>query len=420
MNYRIFPPDGLPECSINLPLSKSMSARALIINALQLHPAERLEVAQCADTEAMLRGLASRSGDVNIDNAGTAMRFLTAYYAITQGSDVLLDGGERMRQRPIGPLVEALRACGADIQYAGNEGFPPLAIKGRALAGGEVSIDATVSSQFISALMMIAPYMDNGLTIRLIGEPASRPYILMTAAMMEIAGASVEITPDGIVVAPTQYSRPIESVEPDWSAAGFWYEIEALTSGFITLAGLRGDSVQGDRATADIFRDLSVETEFTEEGAELCASPELSPRLQLDLDGTPDLVPALVVTCVMMRLPFRFAGLDALPIKECNRIEALMNEMLKLGAVLELEGRGIMSWDGVLRPVRELPRFATYEDHRMAMALAPIAAYLPGIVVCDIEAVGKSYPSFWEDMRQAGFIVQDENDPIPSQFTDEQ
>ncbi len=420
MNYRIFPPDGLPECTITLPLSKSMSARALLINALQHRSDSPLPLADCTDTQAMRHGISTLSGTVDIDNAGTAMRFLTAYYAATPGAEITLDGCERMRHRPIGPLVDALLQCGARIQYLGEQGFPPLKISGTRLTGGSITIDATVSSQFISALMMTAPYMEHGLTITLDGEVASRPYISMTAQMMSRAGAEVDLSPETITIPPVPYSAPVTEIEADWSAAAFWYEIEALTSGFITLKGTLNPSVQGDSVTAKIFADLSVDTEFTAQGAELVASPELSPRLILDLAQTPDLVPALVVTCVMLRIPFRFTGLESLHVKECDRVEALCEEMLLLGAELLPEAPGILSWDAVPHPIMKLPVFHSHADHRMAMALAPVAAYIPGIVICDSEAVSKSYPSFWDDLRLAGFIVQDENDPIPPQFTDAQ
>lgn len=420
MNYRIFPPEELPECSITLPLSKSMSARALVINALQHCDHSSLRVADCTDTTAMLHGLSTLSGTVDVDNAGTAMRFLTAWAAATPGVEITLDGCDRMRHRPIGELVDALQQCGANIRYLGEPGFPPLAISGSHLHGGHITINASVSSQFISALMMVAPYMEQGLKISLDGEIASRPYINMTADMMLRAGASLELGAESIEVHPCPYTVPVTEIEADWSAAAFWYEIEALTSGFISLHGQLDPSVQGDRLTAKIFADLGVDTEFTDHGAELVASPELSPRLLLDLASTPDLVPALVVTCVMLRIPFRFTGLESLHIKECDRVSALCTEMLLLGAVLTQEAPGILSWDAVPRPIQELPVFHSHSDHRMAMALAPVAAYLPGIVVCDAGAVSKSYPSFWEDLRLAGFIVQDENDPIPPQFTDPQ
>lgn len=420
MNYRIFPPEELPECSITLPLSKSMSARAVIINTLQHADMQDMRLSDCTDTEAILRGINTLSGTVNVDNSGTSMRFLTSFYAATPGAEVELDGCERMRQRPIAPLVQALKECGASIQYLGQEGFPPLKIRGSQLKGGHISVDATISSQFISALMMTAPYMEQGLKISLDGETSSRPYILMTAEMMNRAGASVEIDSGSIVIQPIPYTTPINSIEPDWSAAGFWYEIEALTSGFITLEGQLHPSVQGDALTARIFSSLGVDTEYTDSGAELVASPELSPRLQLDLSATPDLAPALVVTCVMLRIPFNFSGMESLTVKECDRVEALCREMLLVGAVLDASLPGILSWDGVPRPIQALPEFSSYSDHRMAMALAPVAAYLPGIIIREAECVAKSYPDFWEQMRLAGFIVQDENDPIPPQFADPQ
>ncbi len=422
MDYRILPPSELPEAEIRLPLSKSMSGRALIINALSGLTPENLKLADCDDTRLLARGLHSGSDEVDINGAGTAMRFLTAYFALQPHRKVTLTGNSRMLQRPIGPLVDALRSLGADITYTGNEGFPPLAIKGARLRGGELSIDATMSSQYVSALLMIAPYLKGGLRLKLEHEIGSMPYIDMTLEMMRRAGARAEREQLMITVDEGGYTNPITTVEADWSAASYWYEIEAVSSGFLSLLGLTAESCQGDSATARIFEQLSVTTKFNPDyngngtAAELCASPELSPRLQLDLADTPDLTPAIAVTCALVGTPFRLTGLQSLGIKECDRLTALSNELEKLGIVTEITGGHTIEWTGMRHPMLQLPEFDTYGDHRMAMALAPVAVYVPGIKIKDVEVVSKSYPQFWQHLAEAGFILSNGDTPYENLF----
>lgn len=412
------------QASVSLPLSKSVSNRALIISALADDPYLPPVVAECSDTAVMTRALQSDGDRVDVADAGTAMRFLTAYFACREGRTVRLDGTERMRRRPIGPLVDALRGCGAVIEYVGEEGFPPLSVEGRKLRGGDIHIDATVSSQFVSALLMAAPLMADGLRLTLDGEAASLPYIDLTLSMMEKAGAQAERTADVIVVAPGGYSTPEAlTAEKDWSAAAFWYEIEALTCGFLTLEGLDLGSMQPDRRVAAIFNDLGVTTAEGEDSADdvdLCGSPEMSPRLVADFASTPDLVPATVVTCAMNGIPFRLTGLQSLRIKECDRLAALAAELRKVGVLAEIEGDHTLTWDGRRHPVFEMPVFETYGDHRMAMAFAPVAAYVPGIVVRDAEVVGKSYPGFWDDLQKAGFTLADADAPAEESETGEE
>ena len=411
MNYRIYPPEDILQATVTMPLSKSVSNRALIISALTDSPAPLAPVADCSDTRAMQHALASADEHIDIGDAGTAMRFLTAYYATRKGRITLLDGSERMRHRPIAPLVGALRRCGADIEYAGEEGFPPLRITGRHLTGGDMSIDASVSSQFISALLMIAPLMDGGLRLQLEGDPASLPYIDLTIDMMCRAGAEAERYNDLITVAPGAYDPSVTlPAEGDWSAASYWYEIEAITGGFLTIKGLNAGSRQPDRRVIDLFGALGAVTEPGEEDPadlDLTGSPDVAPRLTADLAATPDLTPAVAVTCAMIGVPFRLTGLQSLRIKECDRIAAIAAELLKIGVVTETIGDHTLTWDGRRRPIAELPVFDTYGDHRMAMALAPVSIYIPGIVVRDTGVASKSYPEFWDDLRMAGFEVTD-------------
>lgn len=424
MDYRILPPEELPEAEIKLPLSKSMSNRALVINALSGLMPENLKIAGCDDTRLLAKGIVSGSDEVDIDGAGTAMRFLTAYFSIQPHRKVRLTGNERMCQRPIRPLVDALRALGADITYLGEDGFPPLAIKGASLEGGRLVIDASMSSQYVSALLMIAPYLRGGLTLELASEIGSMPYVDMTLEMMRRAGAAAERDRLSIEVKEGGYTTPALDIEADWSAASYWYEIEAVSSGFITLLGLCRDSCQGDAVTAEIYRQISVTTEFNPDyngqgpAAELCASPDLSPRLVLDLSSYPDLTPAIAVTCALVGIPFRLNGLESLRIKECDRLAAIAKELSKLGVEAEIIGDHALEWTGDRRPMTALPEFDTYGDHRMAMAFAPVAIYVPGIKIRNVEVVNKSYPEFWEHLTEAGFTLVDGDTPYESLFND--
>lgn len=423
MDLRILPPEGLLETSLKLPLSKSMSARAIIINALTPGSAPLEHVAECDDTQALTQALygpgAQERGHrrVDVGAAGTTMRFLTAYYAATPGADVTLDGTERMRQRPIGLLVDALRQLGADITYEGAEGFPPLHIRGRRLEGGSVELDATVSSQYISALLMTAPAMARGLELHLRGDITSLPYIRMTLAMMQRMGG-VEGTftagPGGTVtVPPATYTLPAAPVgiEGDWSAAAAWYETVALSAGIVSIDNLQSDSCQGDRCLSRLMERLGVDTLWEGLGHDsityLTPNPDADARAAIDFSDCPDLAQYITVTCVMLGIPFSFTGLHTLAIKETDRIEALRAELLKTGAVLESPAPGTLEWDGRRHPIQEMPVFETYHDHRMAMALAPVALYIPGIVIRDAQVVTKSYPGYWHDMRAAGFTLLD-------------
>lgn len=410
MDYRIFPPEEMLEAEVSVPLSKSMSNRALLMHALATGEYPDFSVARCDDTEMMISALSGGiRGNVNIGAAGTAMRFLTAYYAATPGAEVLIDGSERMRKRPIGPLVDVLRQCGADITYAGAEGFPPLRIKGNRLHGGSYEIDASISSQFVSALLMMAPTFDSELRLTLKGEISSLPYLDMTLAMMRYRGIEAEREHTFVYVAPGQYRKPEHSdIERDWSAASYWYSVAALSAGWITIPELRLPSLQGDSVAAGLFEKLGVITGSNDDGGiELSASPEVYSRLDADFSDYPDLVQTLVVACGMLGVPFAFTGVRSLRIKETDRLDALCKEMAKLGVILTTEKDSEIKWDGRRVPIRELPVIDTYGDHRMAMAFAPAAMYIPGLIIKDCETVNKSYPRFWENMQKAGFTLAD-------------
>lgn len=421
MNIRIFPPDDFMEAVVTLPLSKSMSARALIINKIGGFQNE-IEVSDADDTLALKSGLTANHGVVNVGAAGTAMRFLCAYYAATPGSDVVLDGSERMRERPIGILVDALRNLGAKIEYTLKEGYPPLHITGRKLNGGNIHLDPTVSSQYISALMMITPLMSEGLTLNFSAEPPSLPYIKMTAKMMMGAGVEPDLLYNQVVIPNHPYTRPVTEIERDWSAASYWYSITALTAGNTVFQQMQTESCQGDSVMKNFGEMLGILTQPSEDypgSTELMAGPEQYSRLDLDMSDTPDLVQTLAVAAVTLGIPFRFTGVHTLRNKETDRLEALRTEALKLGIIMQIEGNDIISWEGQRVPIKELPSITTYKDHRMAMAFAPVSVFLPGIIIEESEVVSKSYPDFWNDMQKAGFLIEEvENHDISAQSSE--
>ncbi len=409
MNYKIFPPDELNYTSLLLPLSKSISNRVLIINALTGNKGTITEVAQCDDTDVMTAALKSDDATVDIGAAGTAMRFLTAYFAQKEGCQITLTGSQRMTQRPIKILVDALRQCGAAIDYVDNDGFPPLKISGRRLTGGELSLPANVSSQYISALLMVAPYMEKGLTLTLEGNIVSLPYIKMTIALMERWGVKAQFDGNTIRVMPQEYKPTEFEVEADWSAASYWFETAALTASEIGLDGLYQHTIQGDSKLTAIYPAFGVNSRWIDNELHLEPSPDLSPRLTLDLSEQPDLAQALTVTACMLNIPFHFSGLSTLKIKETDRLAALHTELRKLGFEINVETGNSIDWEGERFPVdfSQPVSIATYKDHRMAMAFAPIAYFLPGIIIEDADVVTKSYPTFWDDMKKMGFTIEE-------------
>lgn len=414
MDYRLFPPEEILEASVRLPLSKSVSARVLVMGALTegapTVPADRL--ADCDDIRILASALTVRNGEADAGCSGTAMRFLTAYYAAVPGTDVLLTGAARLSERPLAPLVEALRGIGADIEYAGEEGRLPLRIRGRRLKGGAVRLDARASSQFASALAMIAPLVEGGLSIDLGGEIASMPYLRMTLRMLERRGVAADIA--GYTVNVAGAYRPVAPEEEyDWSAASYWYSIAAVTAGWVTLTGLRGESLQGDSVLASEGERFGVITEFTEDGAELSATPDLWSRLDMDMSDYPDLVPALAVTACLAGIPFRFTGVANLRHKECDRLAALGEGLRSIGCPTESSADDVFGWEGAREPIFEMPVIDPHGDHRIAMAFAAVSVFVPGIVIRDAEVASKSYPGFWDDLRGAGFTVTDASAPLP-------
>ncbi len=461
--------------SLTLPTSKSLCARALVVNHLCQPPVPLVGLSDCDDTQAILQGLETlcNSEDaplhVDIGAAGTAMRFLTALFAATPQLDVVITGSQRMKERPIGALVTALQAAGADISYVEKEGYPPLHIRGKQLEGGTLALPSNISSQYVSALLMIAPMMRRGLQLELVGKVASAPYIRMTMQVMKAFGVEAKWEKNIIsVVRGQRYARTLSShcgttketeqaasytIECDWTAASYWYEIVALhpdKAARVLLRGLREASEQGDAVCAKWFEALGVTTTFTAEGAVLeksakspqatlecdnstsednelssqtddnfCESNEDLPQttshssqadylyckdatpLWLDFEAAPDLAQTFVVTCALLSRPFHFKGLESLRIKETDRIAALIAELQKLGKHIEAIGEGELRYTAQNDSSPAHPiTIATYDDHRMALALAPAALLFPQLSIEHPEVVTKSYPHYWEHLSE--------------------
>lgn len=384
---------------VRLPASKSISNRVLIINALADNNLPVENLADCDDTNSMLRVLNSDDNRFDIGHAGTAMRFLTAFLSRIVGCWEIT-GSERMQQRPISVLVDALNQLGARIEYTGKPGCPPLRIHGSLLLGGEIEMPASVSSQYISALMMIAPYMANGLKIKLTGKIVSRTYIEMTCHIMADFGAEVTFWESEIIVKPRPYIPVPFRVESDWSAASYFYELLAISGqGEIRMPGLLQCSTQGDSGQVSVWEKLGVSTRFEEGGVVISGGKPEVTKLEYNFVEMPDLVQSFAVACCLMGLPFRFTGVETLRIKETDRLKALTDELGKLGYVLEIEGDNALSWDGICRSKGKL-EIATYHDHRMAMAFAPAALKHPGMVIVDKEVVTKSFPDYWNELQK--------------------
>ena len=461
--------------SLTLPTSKSFCARALVINHLCEQPIELEGLSDCDDTQAILQGLEALHNSegaplrVDIGAAGTAMRFLTALFAATPQLDVVITGSQRMKERPIGALVTALQAAGADISYVEKEGYPPLRIRGKQLEGGTLALPSNISSQYVSALLMIAPTMRRGLQLELVGKVASAPYIRMTMQVMKAFHVEAKWEKNIIsVVRDQRYARTLSShcgttketeqaasytIECDWTAASYWYEIVALHPDKATrvlLRGLREASEQGDAVCAKWFEALGVTTTFTAEGAILekstkspqvtlecdnstsednelssqtddnfCESNEDLPQttshssqadyfsckdatpLWLDFAAAPDLAQTFVVTCALLSHPFHFKGLESLRIKETDRIAALIAELQKLGKHIEAIGEGELRYTAQNDSSPAHPiTIATYDDHRMALAFAPAALRFPQLSIEHPEVVAKSYPDYWEHLSE--------------------
>lgn len=412
MQYQLTAPEQLC-ATIALPASKSISNRALILHALSHGNSVPQNLSDCDDTRVMIQAFREWPETIDILAAGTAMRFLTAYLSVNPGTH-LITGTQRMQQRPIRILVDALRSLGAHIEYAGADGFPPLRITGKDLSGSEVTLPGHISSQYISALLMIGPTLPHGLRIKLTGTIISRPYIQLTLALMHHYGASAQWKDEHTLqVEPGGYHDAPFLVENDWSGASYWYELMALmalhtdTAHSLVLQGLFPDSCQGDSRGAELFNRLGVHTEYIAGGIRLTATSASVTKLEEDMTDIPDLAQTFVVTCCLMNLPFRFTGLQSLKIKETDRITALITELRKLGYAIQSEKDSVLYWKGERCTAERSPLIETYEDHRMAMAFAPASVLYPHLRIHHPEVVSKSYPHFWKDLQQAGFTIHE-------------
>nr|WP_321486899.1 3-phosphoshikimate 1-carboxyvinyltransferase [uncultured Draconibacterium sp.] len=396
--------------TINLPASKSISNRALIINALSYSPYPIQNLSDSDDTKVLTAALFSNSNKFDIGHAGTAMRFLTAFLAKIVG-EWEITGSERMQQRPIAILVDALIQLGAQIEYLGNEGCPPLKILGSHLKGQTIELDGSVSSQYISALLLIAPTIENGLTLKLKGNITSRSYIKLTLELMAKFGIQYRWDENEIYVPEQKYFALDFTCEADWSGASYWYQIMALVDkGEILLENLLLDSLQGDVNITSWFEQFGVTSIQKEKGVLLTKSKNRQPdKLVLDFIENPDVAQTMACLCVAKNIPFHFSGLKTLKIKETDRIAALQNELGKFGIPITEPEHGELAWDGSvdMEQQEENPIIRTYHDHRMALAFAPMALAGYNMQIDDPMVVTKSYPGFWEDLKQVGFSIKD-------------
>lgn len=400
-----------PPTSIKITGSKSETNRLLLLQAL--YPNLKLEnTSNSDDSEVMSEALqnsqlATRNSQlINVHHAGTAMRFLTAYFATQENREVVLTGSTRMKERPIQILVEALQQLGAEIIYEENNGFPPIRIKGKKLTQSKVSLPANVSSQYISALLLIAPKLENGIELTLEGEITSVPYIKMTLALLNEIGVKTSFV-DNIISVHPQFTihNSQFTIESDWSSASYWYSIMALAEigTEITLSSYKQNSLQGDSALAEIYKTFGIETSFENNAIRLrkTRNSELE-TLSLDLNNSPDIAQTIAVTCFGLGIGCHLSGLHTLKIKETDRLEALQNELTKLGAHIAVTHDSL-----TLEPSPSINKnivVKTYQDHRMAMAFAPLALKVP-IIIEEAEVVSKSYPTFWEDLKSIGFSI---------------
>lgn len=406
MKYRLIKYSERLKGVVQLESSKSESNRALIISALANGKSDLEYLSNARDTQTMLALLNSKDDILDVKDAGTTMRFLTAYLAV-KGSGQVITGTDRMKKRPIGPLVDALRSIGAQIEYVEEDGFPPLKInKIKHQKNDLIKIPGNISSQYISALMMIAPQLSSGLTIELTTEVFSRPYIELTINLMKKFGVEVEFKKNLINVAPQQYEPTTHEIEGDWSGASYWYSFVGLSThkSSLILPRVRTYSSQGDRVIADIMFKLGVASHFEFGKVKLLQRDENEDLLEIDFRNCPDLAQTVMAAAAVLGITLKMTGLESLKIKETDRIAAMRNELAKIGANLTEEND---RW--IMTPSDDLPKsieVETYEDHRMAMAFAPLCQVMD-VVIDDPDVVNKSYPGFWEEIRKLGIKIEE-------------
>jgi 3-phosphoshikimate 1-carboxyvinyltransferase len=392
------------QSAIKITGSKSETNRLLLLQSL--FPSITLSnTSNSDDSEVMQKALKGNQEIVDIHHAGTAMRFLTAYFAVNEGREVVLTGSQRMTERPIQVLVEALKQLGAQITYENEEGYPPIRIKGQKLTYNKVSISADVSSQYISALLLVAPKLENGIELTLVGKITSVPYIKMTLALLNEIGIETSFTDNKITVKPKKQDLVLQNlvVESDWSSASYYYSIVALSKigTQITLSSYKENSLQGDSALVEIYKSLGVETIFENNTIILKKSEGINQQaVSYNLNSSPDIAQTIVVTCLGLGIGCHLTGLHTLKIKETDRLEALRIELTKLGATISVTQDSLTL--EASKHINSHTSIATYNDHRMAMAFAPLALKVP-ILIENAEVVSKSYPDFWEDLKKIGF-----------------
>jgi 3-phosphoshikimate 1-carboxyvinyltransferase len=395
---------------IEIPRSKSISNRALIIAELAGKGTHIAELSEADDTRLLKKHLTfirswGASGIptiFDVENAGTVARFLTAYL-VSHVGEWLVTGCRRMKERPIGSLVEGLTKLGAKISYRGNEGFLPIHISGNDINGGELNVDTTMSSQFVTAILLIGPYLEDGLKINFSDEVVSKPYINMTVEMMKSFGAHVSLFDKYVVVEPHPYKSINYVVEADWSSAAFWYETAALSAkANVTISGLKQHSIQGDQVLPELFEALGVRTIFEEKGIRLESTGKIKKHVSFDFLASPDLAMPVITTCAALGIKSEFTGVGHLKYKESDRLENLRTELEKIGALLSVgEDRCSLSFSE--KVIDQPIDFDTYHDHRLAMSLAPLILRFPKIRILDADVVGKSYPGFWTELKKLGF-----------------
>lgn len=393
-------------CTIPLTGSKSECNRALIMQALSDGLVRVDNISEAADTVTLNNILENNYQNVvDVGPAGTAMRFLTAFYAV-KDSERILTGSARMKQRPIGILVDALRTLGADIEYVEKEGFPPLKINGPLQQKtNEICIKGNISSQYISALLLIAPRLELGLNLLIEGELTSKPYVQMTLSMMEQAGIRYAWKENSIHIGRQKYNQSVIHVEPDWSAASYWYAMAALSEeAHLFLPGLNGYSLQGDSVITEIMANFGISSQFKDGGVYLFKENRKLKRKFFDFKECPDLAQTVIVCCAALGHDASFIGLETLKIKETDRVHALQTELAKIGVKL-IEKNQIYELNCSNLNLNNKIRVSTYDDHRMAMAFAPLALLVPELEIEDHLVVEKSYPDFWRHLELAGFNV---------------
>lgn len=404
MNYIVKAPPSSVRGSITLEGSKSISNRLLILRALSTKFFAINNLSPGDDTEAMQRLLASDHTTYDVGAAGTTMRFLTSYLALQKGEHILT-GSERMKNRPIGILVDALRGLGASIEYLEKEGYPPLRITGKKLHGKKVTMRSDVSSQFISSLMMIAPVLENGLELELKGKIASLPYLMMTLKLMASMGAEYTVHDNVFTIQPGTYHSGDLTVEGDWSAASYYFSICALSPlSEIKINGLFEKSLQGDSVLPAIYDILGVKSSFENGSLILKQQSPTTDNFNFDFSDCPDLAQTVVVTCAGLGIPGTFSGLESLQIKETNRTAALAAELKKFGVEFKEESSGKWVLNGKTKTDGTI-HIETYEDHRMAMCFTPLCLLHEAVQIQEAAVVKKSYPSFWEDLSSLGFSI---------------